>query len=83
MFFHKVKEVEGLKPVSSQNNSNKYNVYILKLSGILICCIVLNMTNLAQDMKLQGGFSQFSHLYRVSWYYQSLLFTNWCTIELL
>jgi len=35
MFFHKVKEVEGLKPVSSQNNSNKYNIYILKLSSIL------------------------------------------------
>jgi len=27
-----------------------------------------------------GGFAQ---LYRASWYYQSLLFTNWCTIELL
>ena len=26
----------------------------------------------------------FPHLYRAaSWYYQSLLFTNWCTIELL
>jgi len=24
-----------------------------------------------------------SQLYRASWYYQSLLFTNWCTIELL
>jgi len=25
----------------------------------------------------------FSPLYRASWYYQSLLFTNWCTIDLL
>jgi hypothetical protein len=24
-----------------------------------------------------------SQLYRASWYYQSLLFTNWCTMELL
>ena len=23
----------------------------------------------------------FSLLYRASWYYQSILFTNWCTIE--
>jgi len=27
--------------------------------------------------------SFFSQLYRASWYYQTILFTNWCTIELL
>lgn len=26
MFSHKVKELEQLKPVSRQNNSNKYNI---------------------------------------------------------
>ena len=32
---------------------------------------------------LKWIFSFFSQLYRASWCYQNLLFTNWCTIELL
>jgi len=35
------------------------------------------------DDNIKMDHKEFSQLYRVSWYYQSLLFTNWCTIELL
>jgi len=38
----------------------------------LACCSVFSNWN--------GSFSQ---SYRASWYYQSFLFTNWCTRELL
>ena len=55
MFSHKVKELEQLKPVSRQNNSNKYTTLIKAIRYIYICCIVVNMTKLAQDTELKGG----------------------------
>ena len=49
----------------------------------------VNPTVIPQEATVNGQGSagntntlKFSQLYRASWYYQSLLFTNWCTIEL-
>jgi hypothetical protein len=52
--------------------------YLLVSSSFLI--LVLSQNKLIADNVLVFFFSQ---LHRTYWCHQSLLFTNWCTVELL
>jgi hypothetical protein len=54
------------------------------LIGILICDIwVCHGVHCEEYDRNISNYLWFSQLYRASWYYQSLSFTSWCTIELL
>ena len=54
----------------------------LNFNDKFTCCSIILYTYSSLSLKVYQSFFLFSQLYRASWYHQSLLFTNWRTIEL-